>query len=202
MPTPEPPQHRFARAAGKATRSFLDTSKADAERITAKRAEDSERSAERLAARQADQRANQRADRQADHQADRQAAPTTLVKVTRWWWSAVTVLFAALAVVFLLAGLGAGPDAPGGLDLAAPTASPVGQFVLAGLSGVLALATGTGTVQLLLRRRGAVGLLTGVALIAGIPLIVRGHPLLITLAAVLLAGAALLWLPGVRRSLR
>ena len=197
MPTEEPSQHRFARAAGKATRAFLDTSRDDAERIRAKRAAETERDAARQAERQTQRQAERRAGRTADR-----PAPSTPMTIARWWWAAVTVLFAVLATVFLLVGLGSDPGAAGGLDLAVPTSSRTGQFVLAGLSGVLALATGTGTVQLLMRRRGAVGLLTGIALLAGAPLIIRGHPLLVTLAGVLLAGAALIWLPGVRRSLR
>lgn len=192
---PDQPHHRFARAAGKATRAFLDTSKDDAERVRAERV--------RLAAQQAEQ---------AEHQVERQAAaeraaearraatPAALT-VARWWWAVATALFALVAVAFLLAGLNAA-DPAGGLDLAAPESTPAGQYVLAGLAGVVAAAAGTGTVQLLRSRRSAAGLLTGVAVLVGIPLIVRGHPALIALAAVLLAGAALLWVPAVRRSLR
>ncbi|MGM7671388.1 hypothetical protein [Microbacterium sp. A93] len=186
---PDQPHHRFARAAGKATRAFLDTSKDDAERTRVER----ERRAERQAT---EERAAEA----------RQAATPTALKVARWWWAAATALFALVTVAFLLAGLnapapgGAGPAS--GFDVAAPESTPTGQYVLAGLAGVLAVAAGTGTVQLLRSRRSAAGLLTGVAVIVGIPLIVRGHPLLIVLAVVLLAGAALLWVPAVRKFLR
>ncbi|MEV4900430.1 hypothetical protein AB0K08_03695 [Citricoccus sp. NPDC055426] len=183
------PHHRFARAAGKATRSFLDTSKDDAERSRVERAERAERKAAGEAA----------AERAAE--ARRAATPATLT-VARWWWAVATALFALVAVAFLLAGLNTTAGSAGGFDVAAPETTPTGQFVLAGLAGVLAVAAGTGTVQLLRSRRSAAGLLTGVAVIVGIPLIVRGHPALIALAAVLLAGAALLWVPAVRRYLR
>ncbi|WP_313818517.1 hypothetical protein [Citricoccus sp.] len=179
------PHHRFARAAGRATRSFLDSSRDDAERARAERQEhEDRRAAEEHAA------------------AERRAATPATLKVARWWWVIVTLVFALVATAFFLSGLRAPAGTAGGLDLAAPEASATGQFVLAGLAGVLALATGTGAVQLLRSRRSAVGLLTGVAVIVGIPLIVRGHPLLLALALVLLAGAALLWSPPVRRFLR
>ncbi|MEW1979349.1 hypothetical protein AB0333_00275 [Citricoccus sp. NPDC079358] len=183
-PGPQP-HHRFARAAGKATRSFLDASRDDAERARAQRQDqDDRRAAEEHAA------------------AERRAATPTTLKVARWWWTVATAVFALVATAFLLSGLNAPTGTAGGLDLAAPEATTTGQFVLAGLAGVLALATGTGAVQLLRSRRSAIGLLTGVAVIVGIPLIVRGHPLLLVLALVLLAGAALLWSPPVRRFLR
>ncbi|GAA1130486.1 hypothetical protein [Citricoccus alkalitolerans] len=185
QPTGPQPHHRFARAAGRATRSFLDASRDDAERARAERQEHEDR-------RTADQRAA----------AERQAATPTTLKVARWWWLIATAVFALVATAFLLSGLNAPAGTAGRLDLATPEATPTGQFVLAGLAGVLALATGTGAVQLLRSRRSAVGLLTGVAVIVGIPLIVRGHPLLLALAMVLLAGAALLWIPPLRRFLR
>lgn len=194
--SPDQPHHRFARAAGKATRSFLDTSKDDAERVRAARGREAEQRAERQAAAEAEAAATQRA-----AEARRAATPSTL-KVARWWWAVAAMLFALIAVAFVLAGLNATAGSAGGFDVAAPEASPTGQYVLAGLAGVLAVASGIGTVQLLRSRRGALGLLTGVAVIVGIPLIVRGHPALIALAAVLLTGAALLWVPAVRRFLR
>lgn len=194
--SPDQPHHRFARAAGKATRSFLDTSKDDAERVRAERGRVAEQRAEGRAAAEAEAAAAQRA-----AEARRSATPSTL-KVARWWWTVATVLFALVAAAFVLAGLNAPDGAAGGIDAAAPESTPTGQFVLASLAGVLAVASGIGTVQLLRSRRSAIGLLTGVAVIVGIPLIVRGHPLLIALAAVLLAGAALLWWPAVRRFLR
>lgn len=197
---PDQPHHRFARAAGKATRAFLDTSKDDVERVRAERV--------RLAALQAGQQVERQAaaEQAAAAAAARHAATPTALKVARWWWAVATALFALVSAAFLLAGLnapapeGAGPA--GGFDVAAPESTPTGQYVLAGLTGVLAVAAGTGTVQLLRSRRSAAGLLTGVAVLVGIPLIVRGHPALIALAAVLLAGAALLWVPAVRRFLR
>lgn len=186
QPSPgQQPHHRFARAAGKATRSFLDASRDDAERARAERQDQEDRRA-------AEQRAA----------AERRAATPTTLKVARWWWALATTAFALVAAAFLLAGLNAPTGSAGGLDIAAPEATPTGQFVLAGLAGVLAIATGTGTVQLLRSRRSAVGLLTGVAVIVGVPLIVRGHPLLLALAGVLLAGAVLLWFRPVRRFLR
>ncbi|MCY1157703.1 MAG: hypothetical protein MOP51_724 [Citricoccus sp.] len=182
----ENPDHRFARAAGKATRSFLDGQRQDAERARAARQERAE--AEARFEREARQRRESRAD----------VGGSVLLRTARWWWGVVTVLFLLLAAAFLVAGLtgrtGIVPDAP--LDGA------TGQYVLAGLTGVLTLATGAGAVQLMRGRRSAVGLLTGVAVIVGIPLVVRGHPALIAIAAVLLAGAALLWLPPVHRRLR
>ncbi|NUL48560.1 hypothetical protein F7P69_25635 [Cellulosimicrobium funkei] len=186
QPSPGPqPHHRFARAAGRATRSFLDASRDDAERARAERQElEDRRAAEQLAA------------------AERQSATPTTLKVARWWWGVTTAVFALVATAFLLSGLHAPAGTAVGLDLTEPEATPLGQFVLAGLAGVLALATGIGAVQLLRSRRSAVGLLTGVAVIVGVPLIVRGHPLLLALAVVLLAGAALLWLPPLRRFLR
>ena len=78
----------------------------------------------------------------------------------------------------------------------------LGEGTRDAVTGVLTLATGTGAVQLFRGRRSAVGLLTAIAVITGVPLIVRGHPLLLVMAAVLLAGAALLWLPPVRSRLR
>jgi hypothetical protein len=182
----ETPDHRFARAAGKATRAFLDGRRQDAER--ARTAAEVRAEAEARHQREAQERRQVRAD----------VGGSVLLKTARWWWGAVTVLFLALAVAFLVAGLtGRAGVVPGALlDGAA------GQYVLAGLTGVLTLATGTGAIQLIRGRRSAVGLLTGVAVIVGIPLIVRGHPALIAIAVVLLAGAALLWLPPVRRRLR
>lgn len=194
--SPDQPHHRFARAAGKATRSFLDTSKDDAERVRAVRGRAAEQQAKRQAAAEAEAASAQRA-----AEARRASTPRTL-KVARWWWAVATVLFALIAAVFVLAGLNTTAGSAGGFDVAAPETTPTGQYVLAGLAGVLAIATGMGTIQLLRSRRGALGLLTGVAVIVGIPLIVRGHPALIALAAVLLAGAALLWVPAVRRFLR
>lgn len=185
----DPPHHRFARAAGKATRSFLDTSKDDAERSRRERALRVERA-------EAQEAAAQRA------AADRRAATPAALTLARWWWAVATAVLALAGVAFLLSGLNAGPGTASGFDVTAPETTPTGQYVLAGLAGVLAVAAGTGTVLLLRSRRGALSLLTGVAVIVGIPLIVRGHPLLITLTAVLLAGAALLWLPSVRRFLR
>lgn len=190
------PHHRFARAAGKATRSFLDTSRQDADRIRAERGRMADQRAERQAAEEAEAAAARRA------AAERLAATPATLKVARWWWAVATAVFALIAVAFLLAGLNAPAGAAGGLDAAAPESTPTGQFVLAGLVGVLALASAIGTVQLVRSRRSAASLLTGVAVIVGIPLIVRGHPALIALAAVLLAGAALLWWPAVRRFLR
>lgn len=190
------PHHRFARAAGKATRAFMDTSKEDAERIRTERGRLAEQQEQRRAAAQAEEAAAQRA------AAERRAATPATLKAARWWWTLATAIFALIAVAFLLAGLNAPAGAAGGIDAAAPESTPTGQFVLAGLAGVLAVASGIGTVQLLRSRRSAAGLLTGVAVLVGVPLIIRGHPALIALAAVLLAGAALLWWPAVRRSLR
>lgn len=182
----ENPDHRFARAAGKATRSFLDGRRQDAERARATRQAHAEAEARRE--REARQRRQARAD----------VGGSVLLKTARWWWGVVTVLFLALAVAFLVAGLTGRTDVVPGAALDGAT----GQYVLAGLTGVLTLATGAGAIQLMRGRRNAVGLLTGVAVIVGIPLIVRGNPALIAIAAVLLAGAALLWLPPVRRRLR
>ncbi len=183
---PQTPDHRFARAAGKATRAFLDGHRQDAERARAAAEARAETEARRE--REARQRRQARAD----------VGGSVLLKTARWWWGVVTVLFFLLAVAFLVAGSTGGTDVVPG----APLDGATGQYVLAGLTGVLTLATGAGAVQLLRGRRSAVGLLTGVAVIVGIPLIVRGHPMLIVMAAVLLGGAALLWLPQVRGRLR
>lgn len=169
----ENPDHRFARAAGKATRAFLDGHQREAERARADRAARAE--AQARAERQAAERRRARAT----------AAGSVGVRTARWWWAAVAVVFALLTVSFAVGGDGR-PE----------------QYVLAAVTGVLAVATGTGAVQLLRGRRGAAGLLTAIAVIAGVPLAVRGQPLLIAFAVVLLAGAALLWLPAVRGRLR
>jgi hypothetical protein len=180
------PDHRLARAAGKATRAFLDGQRQDAARARA--TAEARAEAEARLQREARQRSQARAE----------AGGSVLLRTARWWWGVVTVLFLLLAAAFLVAGLAGRDDVVPG----APLDGPAGQYVLAGLTGVLTVATGTGAVQLLRGRRSAVGLLTGVAVIVGIPLIVRGHPMLIVMAVVLLAGAALLWLPPVRRRLR
>ncbi|MFC7401155.1 hypothetical protein [Citricoccus sp. GCM10030269] len=183
------PDHRFARAAGKATRAFLDSSRQDQERLRQEKAQEKERERERET-----------------HRGTPSARPTepsdagrpVMVTIARWWWAVATVLFALLTASFIISGISMPAPAPGDDLLGGET----GQFVLAGAAGILTLAAGTGTVQLLRSRRSASGLLTAVALVIGIPLIVRGHPLLITVAVVLLAGAILLWLPQVRRRLR
>lgn len=189
------PDHRFVRAAGKATRAFLDGQRQDA--------------AQARAAREARDEAETRRDHAARERRRARAdvGGSALLRTARWWWAVVTVLFGLLAVAFLVAGSTAprGEDpawAPGELVTGSLLTGAAGQYVLAGLTGVLALATGAGAVQLVRGRRSAVGLLSGVAVIVGVPLIVRGHPALIAIAAVLLAGAVLLWLPPVRRRLR
>ena len=122
----------------------------------------------------------------------------------------MTLLFAVLTTVFVLSGLqiqaGSGPislpgvdDTPGGEG---PLSGSDGQFVLATVTGVVALASAAGTVQLLRRRRSAVGMLTGVGVIVAVPLIIRSAPLLIVVGALLLVGVVMLWLPPFRRQLR
>ncbi|MBB5749717.1 hypothetical protein [Micrococcus sp. TA1] len=182
----ENPDHRLARAAGKATRSFLDGQRQDAERARAARQERAE--AEARLEREERRRRQARAD----------VGGSVLLRTARWWWGAVTALFLLLATAFLVAGLTGRTD----VVPETPLDGAAGQYVLAGLTGVLTVATGIGAVQLMRGRRSAAGLLTGVAVIVGIPLVVRGNPALIAIAAVLLAGAALLWLPPVRRRLR
>ncbi|QCU77419.1 hypothetical protein E7744_03700 [Citricoccus sp. SGAir0253] len=218
----EAPQHRYARAAGRATRAFLDASRQDARDAAAATPPSTAPSGSRSTAsstarRDRDARAagpgtGPQGGAEAGAGADRGSraaavGPSALLRTARWWWALVTVLFALLTASFVLAGtsqpVAEGPVlGPDGYLLRDPLAGRTGQYVLAGLTGVLALATGAGTVQLLRSRRGAAGLLTGIAVLVGVPLILRGHPLLVAIAVVLLTGAALLWLPPVRRRLR
>lgn len=205
-PSPEPGEHRYARAAGRAARAFLDSSRQDAEhRAELKRQAELDAAAERESEREREL-ARQRAAREAA-----QTGPaSSLLRAARWWWVAVTLLFAVLTTVFVLSGLqiqaGSGPislpgvdDTPGGEG---PLSGSPGQFVLATVTGVVALASAAGTVQLLRRRRSAVGMLTGVGVIVAVPLIIRSAPLLIVVGALLLVGVVMLWLPPVRRQLR
>ncbi|WP_336704683.1 hypothetical protein [Micrococcus terreus] len=209
-PGPGDPQdsrdHRYARAAGKAARAFLDSSRQDAERrAELKRQTERDAEAEREAERQ-----RELARRQAEQEAAQNGPASTLLRTARWWWVAVTLLFTVLATVFVLSGLqiqaGSGPIAVPGVDDTPGTEGPLsgspGQFVLAIAAGVVALGSAAGTVQLLRKRRSAVGMLTGVGVIVAVPLIIRSAPLLIVVGALLLVGVVMLWLPPVRRQLR
>jgi hypothetical protein len=189
--------HRFARAAGKATRAFMDASAADRGDHPSRPGGAAPEKAREQALREQPARDRPAGDRTPQDAVGAAVGTPVPMKVARWWWAVVTVVLALLTASFILSGLSMPEASPAGDPLGGST----GQFVLAGAAGVLTVATGVGAVQLLRSRRGAVGLLTGVAVFVGVPLIVRGHPLMITLAAVLLAGAALLWLPAVRRRL-
>lgn len=214
-PSPESGDHRYARAAGRAARAFLDSSRQDAE-VRAerrRRAEEEVRREDELRDRRRQEAAEQQAEQDRQARTAAQTGPASgPLKLARWWWAGVSALFAALSTVFVLSGLrvqsggepvgGAMPGSELPPGIADPLEGSTGQFALATITGILALACLVGLVQLLRRRRSAVGLLTSVALIVGVPLMLRPSAVLVFLAAVLLLGAVLLWLPPVRRQLR
>lgn len=202
---PQTPDHRYARAAGRATRSFLDASRRDREprRTQTRHDAEPEPSTNRLTHGSVIGSGH-------DAAAHEPRPAHGVLRAARWWWAILTVVFALLTVSFIVAGALTTPGTDGGaVDPTGltgtmqdgPLSGRPGQFVLAGLFGLLTLVAGTGTAQLLRSRRSAVGILTGIAVICGVPMLIRGAPLLVIFAVVLLLGAALLWLPAVRRAL-
>ena len=195
--------HRLARAAGRATRAFQERQREDDERLRAERArlqtDDERRIAERRAARE----------RELDERDAAEAGRThPLLRLARLWWGAITVLLAGLAAAFIWNGMRAsergGPvvDVLTNMESVGPLGGPTGQYMMGGAAALLALTSLWGWIGLLRRRRSAVSTLTFLTVLLAAPAFLRGNALLIVLAALLIIGAALIWLPPVRSRLR
>ena len=111
------------------------------------------------------------------------------VTVAVWWWGAAAIAVAAFS-------LAAWAQA-GFLGFESTKA-----YVMLGIAlGALALVLGWGTLRLALGHLAGRLTLTALGLIAGLPMLLKGARLL-PLAAVLLIGVILLYLPGARRYFR
>jgi len=107
--------------------------------------------------------------------------PGTL-RTAVWWWSVSAAALLVLAVATFA-------------NAQAETATgPVGLIALSAFLLALGLVAGYGAWQLFRGRLAGRGLLTTFGLIAGLPLLFRG-PRLGAMAAALLVGVVLLWLP-------
>jgi hypothetical protein len=107
--------------------------------------------------------------------------PGTL-RAAVWWWAALAV-----------AAAGFGAASIGNAQIA-PAADRTGLVALAVVLGLLGALVGYGAWQLSRGRLAGRGLLTTFGLIGGLPLLARG-PRLTVLAAGLLIGVVMLWLP-------
>ena len=131
-----------------------------------------------------------------------------LLRLARWWWLAMGLLLAGGAAALIWNGVRAertgGPviDPLTGMESVGPLGGATGQYVMGGFTAVLALLALWGWLGLARRRRGAISTLTFLAVVVAIPAFARGNALLIVLAALLLVGAVLVWLPPVRSRVR
>jgi hypothetical protein len=107
--------------------------------------------------------------------------PGTL-RTAVWWWAVSAAALLVLAVATF------------GNAQAENATGPAGLFALSAFLLVLGVVVGYGAWQLFRGRLAGRGLLTTFGLIAGLPLLFRG-PRLGAMAAALLVGVVLLWLP-------
>ncbi|MDO5635417.1 MAG: hypothetical protein Q4G34_11200 [Micrococcus sp.] len=197
-----PRNHRLARAAGRATRAFRENQARDNQRLAQRRQEEAAADEQRLA-----QRAQ---DRERDLDA-RDAAEVgrvhPLMSWARRWWLGISLALFALAAVFIYRGVQAGPDGEvvdvmTGLASVGPLGGANGQYALGTVAIVLGLVAAWGTLSLYRRHPSAVSTLTTLTAVVAVPSLLRGNPFLIMLAALLVIGAVLVWLPPVRSRLR
>lgn len=195
--------HRFARAAGRAARAFREQQRADDERLAERRRQERAADEARLARRREDR------ERALDERDALEAGRLhPLLGLARKWWTFATVVIFGLAAVFLLNGLRArregGPvvDLTTGIESVGVLGGATGQFALAGFVAVIGLFTLWGTVALYRRRASAVNTLTTLAVLVGVPSLLRGNALLLIMTALFLVGAVLVWLPPVKSRLR
>ena len=195
--------HRFARAAGRAARAFREQQRADNERLAERRVQERRADETRLAERHA---AKERALDERDELEAGRVHP--LLGLARKWWTAATLIIFGLAAVFLFNGLRAqregGPvvDLTTGIESVGVLGGATGQFALAGFVAVIGLFTLWGTIALYRRRASAVNTLTTLAVLVGVPSLVRGNALLLIMTALFIIGAVLVWLPPVKSRLR
>ncbi len=131
-----------------------------------------------------------------------------LLRLTRLWWLAVSLLLAALGGAFVFNGRraeasgGEVVDPLTGLQSVGPLGGATGQYTLGGALIALALITLWGWIGLLRRRRSAISTLTTIAVVLAIPAATRPNVLFLVLGLVMAIGAVLLWLPPVRTRVR
>ncbi|UBH25590.1 hypothetical protein KW076_05235 [Micrococcus porci] len=199
----EPLKERVGHAAGEAGRSFKENQAQDAARLRGVReqvrADDDAARAERQAERE----------RALDARDETEAGRVhPLLRLTRLWWLAVSLLLLGLATAFVYNGVRADRDGGEvidpvtGLQSIGPLGGATGQYTVGGVLAALALVTLWGWVGLLRRRRASLGTLTTVAVLLAIPAVLRPNPLFIVLGAAMAIGAVLLWLPPVRSRVR
>lgn len=195
--------HRFVRAAGRAARAFREQQRADNERLADRRVQEREADEARLAERRAER------ERRLDERDEAEAGRVhPLLGLARKWWTVATFIIFCLAGVFLFNGLRAqregGPviDLTTGVESVGVLGGATGQFALAGFVAVIGLFSLWGTVALYRRRASAVNTLTTLAVLVGVPSLVRGNALLLIMTALFLIGAVLVWLPPVKSRLR
>lgn len=201
----EPLKERVGHAAGEAVRSFKENQAQDAARLRGVReqvrAEDDAARAERQAERERALDARDEAEAEAGR-------VHPLLRLTRLWWLAVSLLLLGLAAAFVYNGVRAGRaggeviDPVTGLQSIGPLGGATGQYTVGGVLAALALVTLWGWVGLLRRRRASLSTLTTVAVLLAIPAVLRPNPLFIVLGAAMAIGAVLLWLPPVRSRVR
>ncbi|MBB4735772.1 hypothetical protein [Micrococcus cohnii] len=194
-------EHRLARAAGRAARSFKQNQAADEERLRERREQLRTEDERRLEERRADK---ERALDARDAAESGRVHP--LLKLARRWWMFVTAVLAGLAAAFVYNGVRAGSgevlDPLTGMKSVGPLGGATGQFTMAGVLGLIMLITLWGVIGLFRRRRSAVSTLTTLTVIVAVPSLLRGNALLIVLAALLVIGSVLVWLPPVRSRVR
>lgn len=198
-----PVRERVGHAAGEAGRTFKEGQARDAERLaevrTRVRDEDEAQRAQRRASRE-------RALGKRDEAEAGRVHP--LLRLTRLWWLAVSLLLAALGGAFVFNGRraeasgGEVVDPLTGLQSVGPLGGATGQYTLGGALIALALITLWGWIGLLRRRRSAISTLTTIAVVLAIPAATRPNVLFLVLGLVMAIGAVLLWLPPVRTRVR
>ncbi|WP_026529386.1 hypothetical protein [Haematomicrobium sanguinis] len=113
-------------------------------------------------------------------------APGT-IHFSRFIWSAVVIALLAFGIAFIV----------GGIQRTSPEQS-VGLIPLGSLVGGLGLVVGFFLLLMLRGRRAGREMLTTLAIVAGIPMLIRGIPGLSVVAVCMLLAAAALWAPASR----